>query len=171
VNSAIPEPEWFDWATGQPPTVLDVWDGAPTLFLAPTTQGAILWWEFKVGDDESRYILLAHLTSAESQAVFDAPPDAGALEPVRRHIYDDRALVARRHPGGCVAERITQIPRDVTEEQFTETLLAVCADLAREKLPHPHHRRGQGGPMVRGESTQRYEESSKLDALAAIVAV
>lgn len=169
MSSAIPEPEWFKWATGQPPTVLDVWDGAPSLFLAPTTQGAILWWEFEVGDDESRYILLAHLTDAEAQAVFDAEPDAGALEPVRRHIHDDRAVAARWHPTGCAAERTTVIPRDGTEEQFTAMLLAVCADLAREELPHPHHRQPHDG-LTCGHM-QPHQESAKLDALAATVPV
>lgn len=167
MTEAIPEPEWFKWATGEPPTVLKVWDGAPTLFLAPTDRGAIVWWEFDQGADDSRYILIAHLTEAEAQAVFEAPTGVGALEPVRGHMEDDRAVVARRHPAGCETERLVRIPAAIPEKAFGAFLDRLQDELAKEELPHPHHRRGASD--IARTRKQPHSDESRLDVLARLV--
>ncbi|WP_445160957.1 hypothetical protein ACTXG5_22880 [Mycobacterium sp. Dal123C01] len=147
-----------------------VWDGAPTLFLAPTSRGAILWWEFDVDDDESRYVLLAHVTGQEAQTVFDAAPGMGAIEPIRNFMTDNRAVIARRHPSFCTAERFVFIPRQGDEESFTAFLDAVHDELAREELPHPEHVKRRKRAAGTGRRWRRSDDSL-LDALAASVGI
>lgn len=163
-------PDWSQWATGQPPTVLAVWDGAPTLFLAPTSHGAIVWWEFGVDDDESRYVFLAHLTEQEAQSVFEASPGAGALESIRHFMKDNRAIIARRHPSGCAAERFVFVPRHGDEDNFSAFLDVIHDELAQEELPHPQHvkrRDWVAGTLRRS----RHSDDLLIDALAASVGI
>lgn len=156
------KPEWYEWATGETPTVLDVWDGAPSLFLAPTSRGAIVWWEFDQGPDDSRYIFLAHLTDHEAQAVFDASPGVGAIEPVRAQLHDDRAIVARRHPAGYESERLVRIPRDGSEQAFAKLLEDVRDELARDIVP----KAARGGASRSPGAPSRRRKKSTLDNLA-----
>lgn len=158
MTTAMREPEWVSWATGEPPTLIDTWDGAPSVLLAPTRHGAILLWQFDQGADDSRYFLVAHLTDAEAQRVFTAPWTTGVLEPVRATLYDDRAVIARRHPSGCEAERLLHIPRGVSADEFVRLMRKVAEDLSYEKLPHPEHVRG-GHPR---------ESDGLLDRLAVV---
>ena len=131
-----PDPEWFRWATGRQPTILDVWDGVPSLFLAPTIKGAIFWWQFDVGEDGSDYILLAHLTDAEAQAVFASRTDTGPLEPVRAHIEDDRVIVARRNSAtGHESVHLFHVNRSDTFDQFVDWLNHIKEVLATEQAP------------------------------------
>lgn len=131
MTEAIPEPEWFAWATGEPPTVLCVWDGAATLFLSPTDRGAIVWWEFDQDEDDSIFVLVAHLSNDEAQAVFAAPPNVGALEPVRARMVDDRALVVRRRPSGRITSILVRVPRTVPESEFSTFLDHLCDALTK----------------------------------------
>lgn len=138
MTQTIPEPEWFSWATGEPPTTLDVWDGAPSLVLAPTRDGgAILWWQFDQGEDNSQYVLFAHLNSAEAQAVFEAH-GVGPLDNIRATIMDSRIVIARRHPAsGYERSLLIELPRYYDDDQFADWLDGIAEKLASEQLPRP----------------------------------
>ncbi len=169
-TARFPEPEWFKWATGQPPTVLDLWDGAPSLFLAPTTRGAILWWQFDLGEDGSDYILLAHLTDAEAQAVFESRTTAGALEAVRAHIQDDRAVIARRHPpSGYESVHMFHMPRHYTENQFADWLDGIAEVLGSEGIPQPARKYEVFIGHARKPSEERDPTAEAIDRIAATV--
>lgn len=155
----IPAPDWIGSVTGERATILDVWDGLPSLFLTPAVEGAFLWWQFDVGDDGSDYILLAHLTDDEAQAVFTSHTPDGPLEAVRAHVQDDRVIIARRHPpSGRESVHVFQIPRDYPVEQFNAWLDQIAQVLANEQLPGearhfflwggPHRGKGHRDPAA-----------------------
>lgn len=132
----FPDPGWLAGATGQQPTTLDVWDGVPSLFLAPTFDGgAIMWWQFDQGDEGSQYILLVHLTQQEAQTVFEHR-DGGVLESVRTTLNDDSAYIVRRNPSAGYERVIArQIPQFLSEDRFTDWLDQAANELALEPLP------------------------------------
>jgi hypothetical protein len=128
-------PKWVRGTTGEAATILDVWDGAPSVFLAPAYDGAILWWQFDVGDDGSDYILLAHLAEHEAQEVFATARVAlqNPLESIRANIADNRIIIARRrapNEGGEIV-KVFEMPRHYTAEQFTDWLNEIAGVLAR----------------------------------------
>lgn len=162
-----PDPEWFTWATGQPPTTLDVWDGTPSLFLAPTIHGAILWWQFDQGEDGSQYVLLTHLDDNEAQTVFETR-SGDPLSGVRAHQQDNRAIIARRHPpSGYEVAFMFYMPRKYNEAQFADWLDEILEVISSQRLPDPNVK----WPHIdiSWSRVPHKPNASPLDALAATV--
>lgn len=129
-------PKWVRGATGEPATILAVWDGVPSVFLAPAFDGAILWWQFDVDDEGSDYILLAHLTEGEAQAVFTSGALENPLEPIRANISDNHVIIARRRAPteGGESVQVFEMPREYTADQFADWLNEITDVLGgREK--------------------------------------
>jgi hypothetical protein len=119
------EPEWLRWATGKPPTILNTWDGTPSLFLAPTSDGgAILWWLFDRGDDGSDYILIVHLTASEAQTVFETRSGGPLDRLLAKSLEDNRLVVSRNNPqSGEERTFIFFLRGQLTGEQFGQWLI------------------------------------------------
>lgn len=169
-----PHPEWMRGATGAKPTMLDVWDGAPSLFLIPTERGAILWWQFDQGEDGSQYLLLVHLNDGEAQSVFEAR-SGNPLSPVRGNLEDNRALIARRDPASNEETALLYgVPREFTDEQFYEWIDDIGEMLAnRDPLPapDPDFQRQHWAKLSKYAFEQLgHEMKDDLDVLAATVA-
>ena len=112
----------------QPPTVLNHWDGIPSIMLFKIQSGALLWWMFQ--DDEGEQLgVFVHLTDDEAQAVFHGPIYEGLLEPIRENLSDRRAVVWNFRGDGLRAAEF-DIPGGFDEPKFAH-LLWTAAENAR----------------------------------------
>lgn len=111
---------WIGETAKQPPTILQHWDGLPTVTLSKITSGARLLWIFHEEFPE-QYGVFVHLTTDEAQAVWQTPSDVGLLEVVRRNLRDRAAYVWRKDFDRFGTQPF-RIPKRGDEPAFAELL-------------------------------------------------
>ncbi|NKS10113.1 hypothetical protein GS580_16865 [Rhodococcus hoagii] len=111
---------WVGEPAKQQPTILQHWDGIPSVTLSKITSGARLLWIFHE-DFPEQFGAFVHLTTDEAQAVFDAPNNQGLLEGIRRNLRDRDAYVWRKDHRLMGAAPF-RIPKRGSEPDFAERL-------------------------------------------------
>ncbi|MFX0579448.1 hypothetical protein [Nocardia nepalensis] len=96
--------------------------------MAKLRSGALLNWVFDEPDYDTTYHLFVYLTDAESQKVYDAPVDAGMLEPVRGKLTNRGGILAVISDAD-VATRRYEIPERGLEPEFIADLLIAAKTL------------------------------------------
>ncbi|WP_027500394.1 hypothetical protein [Rhodococcus sp. UNC363MFTsu5.1] len=111
---------WVGEPAKQRPTILQHWDGIPSVTLSKITSGARLLWIFHE-DFPEQFGVFVHLTTDEAQSVFETPNDVGLLEGIRTRLRDRVAYVWRKdhqHMGAAPY----RIPKRGSEPQFAEAI-------------------------------------------------
>ncbi|OZC62104.1 hypothetical protein CH267_00755 [Rhodococcus sp. 06-621-2] len=122
-------PRWVYDRAPQAPTILQHWDGLPSITLSKVASGARLLWVFEE-DFPEQLGAFVHLTDDEAQHVFESPSDDGLIEAVRTRLRDRTAYVWRKS-GSSFGAAEFRIPKRGTEEQFAAALWQ-----AAESVPH-----------------------------------
>lgn len=115
----MPSATWMYEPPVQSPTIIQHWDGLPSITLSKLADGsARLLWVFEE-DHPDQLGLFVHLTSDEAQLVFDTPPEIGLLERVRPSLADHTALIWHVDQQVMSAKVIT-LPQSGSEAQLWE---------------------------------------------------
>ncbi|MBY8861108.1 hypothetical protein K7711_31850 [Nocardia sp. CA2R105] len=122
---------WLREKPLQAPTILNHWDGVPSIMLFKIPSGAILWWMFDEDGDE-QLGLFAHLTHDEAQAVFEGSLSEGLLEPIRKTMsYPEAVVWAIRRNGMYAAEFM--IPTKSGEPEFANLVWEAAENTAERR--------------------------------------
>lgn len=130
-------PEWVRVQPPQRPTIIQHWDGLPSITLTMIPGGARLLWIFHE-DYPDQLGLFVHLDDFEAQQVFATPSDDGLLEGVRARLHDRDAFVWRK-TGNMFGTESYRIPKRGAEPAFAESLwdaaeqVEMVLDLVLEK--------------------------------------
>jgi len=122
----------FDWTKELPieelrrPTKVVPLNGLSSM--AKLRSGALLNWVFDEPDFDTTYHLFVYLTDAESQKVYDAPVDAGMLEPVRGKLTNRGGILAVISDENTATRRY-EIPERGLEPEFIADLMIAAKTL------------------------------------------
>ncbi|MEK8070435.1 hypothetical protein [Rhodococcoides navarretei] len=157
-------PAWVRVQPPQRPTILQHWDGLPSITLSMIPGGARLLWIFHE-DYPDQLGLFVHLDDFEAQQVFAAPSNEGLLESVRSRLRDRDAFVWRK-TGNMFGTESFRIPKRGDEPSFAESLwdaaeqVEMVLDLALEK------RQTLRAPTLWAEAATAEPSSLSVDAKA-----
>lgn len=129
MTSAANFAHWLGELPKQMPTIVQHWDGLPTVTLSQITSGARLLWIFHE-DFPEQYGVFVHLTGDEAQKVWETPSDVGLLEGVRRNLRDRDAFVWRKDADSMGAQPC-RIPKRGDEPAFAELLWSAAEGIVR----------------------------------------
>ncbi|GAA3157891.1 MULTISPECIES: hypothetical protein [Rhodococcus] len=113
-------PRWVSEVPPQQPTIIQHWDGMPSITLSRIATGARLLWMFHE-DFPDQLGVFIHLTDDEAQKVFETPNDHGLIEGIRSNLRDRNAYVWRKDDKRFGA-RPFRIPKRGDEPSFSESM-------------------------------------------------
>lgn len=120
----------FAWIAAGPPKDYGVVRLRGQSYLVKLDRGALLSWTFAEPGDR-RYVLMVRLTDREAQKVFEADDETGMIEPVRKTMkYNGALLLVPTGKSEGHGRRIL-IPREVPEYEFLDDLMR-AADTVEE---------------------------------------